>query len=729
MAQPAHRPEDRGPPPPGETVELRVHGVGGAGPERLLDVPVTELVAGDESAGFFRPWAPPGTVPLSREGYSWGGLTSASSLRALWVLLTPFALANLAGWMLRHGGEPTDREVRERRLLESAALASLRVFGGLLTASFAIYLTVAAADLVAYQCGARPSCSGGRWWMAPWESALVAGRPARAVALGAMAVVAVVAGTAWLARRSQLAIHQRLPFSGKDDPALRVNLWHPRLWRSPHVAHRLGLAHTAVALAAVGTTLGAAASAGGVAVPGGAAAGWWVLVLSALALIRLEGVGPALHWALLAAAVLQLGVVLGGLWVDEGMVASPGSLPDSWSVATALLPAYPLVALATGVSGWWLWRREHPRRLHLVFIAPGLLLAAAGLVHAFGAGLLIRLADLVGTPVPASRYPLGRPSRQPQIVYPDAVADVAVVTVFALAVTVVVVAVALLAVGRGGDCSELAGRFADRGGLDCGDPEDVSWARGVARAEAMASVTDHAGFALGVVTVVVVAAVALAVALSGDTAGLGLGATAARSAEAASVVIGLIPVVAVWVIARLYRSRPGRRLVGILWDVATFWPRWFHPWAPPPYGERAVPQLADRVAVLTEAGRVVLSAHSQGSVLALATVLAEDVPSDRLRLLTHGSPLQRLYARYFPECFSTELFAQARDRVGGWVNLWRRTDFIGGPLPVLGEADREVIDPPATRPPARGEPRPRPLRHSDYDRTPEYAAALAELSR
>ena len=43
-----------------------------------------------------------------RESYSWGGLTSGKASRALWLLLLPFALANLAGWM--HWRKRGDRE-------------------------------------------------------------------------------------------------------------------------------------------------------------------------------------------------------------------------------------------------------------------------------------------------------------------------------------------------------------------------------------------------------------------------------------------------------------------------------------------------------------------------------------------------------------------------------------------------------------------------------------------
>src|SRR5690606_40978252 len=100
----------------------------------------------------------------------------------------------------------------------------------------------------------------------------------------------------------------------------------------------------------------------------------------------------------------------------------------------------------------------------------------------------------------------------------------------------------------------------------------------------------------------------------------------------ASLVLGILPVVAVVMIARLYRSRAIRRVVGILWDVATFWPRFFHPWSPPSYGEKAVPQLGERLATLSAGGGIVISAHSQGSVLAVATLC--------LRSEEHTSELQ-----------------------------------------------------------------------------------------
>lgn len=730
MAQ-SHRPRQEGPPAPGEVVELRVHGVGGATPEELLDVPLTELVAGDEGAGFFRPWLTREPSGHSLEGYSWGGLTSAARARALWVLLTPFALANLAGWMLRHGGEPTDTEPRSRDAVETTVVALVRLFGVMLTVAVAAYLSVAGMDLLAYQCGAHPTCAGGRWWLSPWESGLVAGSPGRAIAVGALVPLLSVAGLAWLTRRSQLAIHDddRVGFDDTGDPAFTVNLNHGALWASPHVAHRLGLTHTAAALAATG--VGAATildRAGDATADPLVVSGWAILALSLAAVIRLDGVGPRFHigLAILAAVHALAGVAI--LW-SASVPAAGGPLPGAQVVAGALLPAYPAVALAVGLGAWVLWRRDRQGKLRVALVAPALLLIGSGIINAFGSGLLIRLADLLGSPVAASDHPLDTAVTQPPIVYADAVADAAVVTVFALLVLALAAVIEWIRAGDGPCCQKLAEDYADRGGLDCRDSGDIRWAQRVGRAQAQASLTDRAAAVVATTTVVVAAASGLAVLLSDDPAGMGLGSWTDRLAGPASVVLGIIPLVAVWGISRLYRSRAVRRVVGIVWDVATFWPRWFHPWSPPSYGERAVPQLGHRLAALTATGNVVLSAHSQGSVLAVATLLrCETTVRERTALLTHGSPLTRLYASFFPECFSKGTYTGLARDVSGWVNLWRPTDFIGGKIGAEGVEDEELFDPPSTRATSPGERRPVPARHSDYDRDDDYRRVVANLA-
>ena len=729
-----HRPATPEGAEPGEMVELRVHGVGGATPEELLDVPLTRRVAGDPAAGFFRPWRDEERTPTS-EGYSWGGLTSASRLRALWVLLTPFALVNLAGWMIRHGGEASDHARRSRDALESVAAGLVRLFGVVVTVGVAGYVSTGAIDLIASQCGTRPTCASGRWWLSVFDNRLVDGRPGAALAVGAVAAAVVIGGVAWIARRSQQAIHPGTEgvgfgFDGRDDPAFELNLSTRSLWTSPHVAHRLGLTHLAAGMTAVAISLAHVTARLGLSdADAVAAAGWVVLGAVVLAALRIDGVPAVVHTGLAIAAGVLLAAALAAAWGSEiDSVASPGPVPGGRVVTEVVVAVVPAAALVAGLAIVALWRRQRTTPLRVAGVAPALLLAGSGMVDAFGSGMLIRLADLLGTPVVESDYPPDQPLTDPPIVYGDLVGDVAVITVVAVAALVVAGLAVWLRAGDGPDCETLAERFADRGGLDCADHGDRMWAREVGRAEAMASITDRAPAVVGWVTGVLVVAVAAAVWTGDDGAGLRLGPWADRLAGPASVVLGLVPLFAVVGIARLYRSRAVRRVVGVLWDVATFWPRWFHPWSPPAYGERAVPQLGDRLTVLTSEGRVVVSAHSQGSVVAFAALMsAGERVTARTALLTHGSPLARLYARYFPEYAASSAFGDLADQVRGWVNLWRVTDYIGGVVAAPGVDDVAVVDPPSTRPPALGEARPVALRHGDFEHTPEYEAALGRL--
>lgn len=724
------RPEQRGSPIPDQIVELRVHGVGGATPEELLDVPHTTQVAGDPAAGFFRPWSPGGRTP-ALEGYSWGGLTSASRLRALWVLLMPFALVNLAGWMIRHAG---DESGRPRTRLEAATVALFRLFGLVLTVAVVAYVTVATVDLIAYQCAYGTTCAAGRWWLSPFDNRLVDGRLGRLLVVGGLVPLGLSLLLGWLARRSQLVIHPGLAddgFAGTDDPALTVGMTERVLWTSPHVAHRLALVHTSAAVATVGVTIATVGRMSGVLdswLP--SIVGSIVLGLAGILVLRLEGVPPGLHGGLLGVAAAQALTTVGVLWWSRSVAADlPQTAPGVLRIPGLLVPVYLMASLVIGLAVWALWRGERRGRLRVAMVAPTLLLAAAGIVNAFGAGMLIRVADLLGSPVIAAEA-VDAVTTQPKIVYPDIIGDTAVVTVFAMIVTVVVAAVVVwrrLRTGPG--CSELADRYSRRGGLDCGDPADAAWAAAVSRAEAVAALTDRAGIVLGLVTAVVVIVTGLWVVVVSDDSGFGLGSVAEPLAGPASAVLGLLPLGAVYAISSLYRSRAVRRTVGILWDVATFWPRWFHPWSPPAYGERAVIQLEDRLSVLTETGTVVVSAHSQGSVLAVATLaLADEETASATSLLTHGSPLTRLYAHYFPDYFNPALFGTVKAQIAGWINLWRATDYIGGKIDAAPVEEVMVFDPPSSQAPARGEPRPRPARHSDFDRTEEYDAAIERLT-
>src|SRR5579859_2749322 len=86
------------PPDSSGITELRVHGVGGTPPDAVLGDLAPEQAAGDAIAGFYRTddhQATAGTTPGADadrhvEVYSWGGLTSRSSSRVLWLVLLPF---------------------------------------------------------------------------------------------------------------------------------------------------------------------------------------------------------------------------------------------------------------------------------------------------------------------------------------------------------------------------------------------------------------------------------------------------------------------------------------------------------------------------------------------------------------------------------------------------------------------------------------------------------------
>ena len=190
---------------------------------------------------------------------------------------------------------------------------------------------------------------------------------------------------------------------------------------------------------------------------------------------------------------------------------------------------------------------------------------------------------------------------------------------------------------------------------------------------------------------------------------------------------------------RAYKSVATRRTVGVLWDIGTFWPRAAHPFAPPCYAERAVPDLDWRIRTWLAADpqrRLVLSAHSQGTVLAAAAVWQLD-PQTRARvaLLTYGCPLRRLYGRFFPNFMGvTDLERLHRD-APRWRNLFRVSDPIGGPVRVPVPAGGRPVDaPPLVDPLAYDRdathPLPVPVQgHFNYRDDPRFIPERDDLLR
>ncbi len=191
-----------------------------------------------------------------------------------------------------------------------------------------------------------------------------------------------------------------------------------------------------------------------------------------------------------------------------------------------------------------------------------------------------------------------------------------------------------------------------------------------------------------------------------------------------------------WFLLRGSKERDARKGVGLLWDVVNFWPRFYHPWAPPAYAHRAAEDLVARIETLVDSSpksgkahklKVVVSAHSQGATVvfpALATlaVVRPDL-RDNVRLLTYGCMLETLYERITPAFFGPAgIRGMDRRLEHRWIHLYRRTDWLGQPICTLGDRNIEV---PSYEEVTEDEA----LSHENYQYSDRYQVALIELAK
>ncbi|WNG82394.1 hypothetical protein C6A86_001410 [Mycobacterium sp. ITM-2016-00316] len=145
-----------------------------------------------------------------------------------------------------------------------------------------------------------------------------------------------------------------------------------------------------------------------------------------------------------------------------------------------------------------------------------------------------------------------------------------------------------------------------------------------------------------------------------------------------------------------------RKTVEGIADIACFWPITLQPLGARTYRTHAIDGIAD---ALKQAGKAptVLVGHSQGSVLApwtltsdqtTAVVKAQWPDPDDLVLVTCGSPLESLYATFFPHSFNRTWFADVNAKVKAWQNFWRDTDPIASALPYESIDSTPIPDPP-----------------------------------
>ncbi|MEV7811804.1 hypothetical protein AB0P05_13785 [Streptomyces flaveolus] len=429
---------------------------------------------------------------------------------------------------------------------------------------------------------------------------------------------------------------------------------------------------------------------------------------------------------LAALALLLLGLVYAG-WSRPGW-RSTGRLPGDLSFGALMLAQGLLVVFLAAVAGYLHRRRPDPRAGMRGLGGPAVALLACALGGVISGGVAQRVADwLDGTRALLTGPPV-------------------LLTWQASVIPALLAVLLLLAAGLALHTARLARAERDRVRREHpGEPEDPSRTRAIAHARAMATLTDRVPLVVAVLTAttLVLGSVALTGALATRKTPDGaahrthhlLQAVAETSQALGSWLVGLGFLLFVTWGRRAYKDASARRTIGILWDVGTFWPRAAHPFAPPCYAERAVPDLTWRMATWTRrtGGRLVLSGHSQGSVLAAAAAW-QLPPSVRARvaLLTYGSPLERLYGRWFPAHFGPPALAALHHDIDCWRNLYRRTDPIGGPVRVPDDTAPDVDHEPLRDPLVYGRtpdhPLPAPiLGHSDYQSDPAFTRERARL--
>lgn len=636
---PQPRPSSLPSPPTTVVNEVRIHGVGGSpGPKLLgfddpVDAPVDVAHSRDHITIRSRPDPPFGMV----EGFDWGDLTSGARVQALWVFLLPFTLLNVAGWAY------TSVDTWLGTFWRGATRVLMVVAGWLLTAIWMFWLADLLVGYCAYQWA--PQAIGTRTHVVPlWHLAIheqemrysMIGVSA-AVLAGVIVAVGIVAGRSRQAVSEPRVGAEAVPFAENDGPIGRT---HPGkdngdgpidrdfFAKRPSIFASLP-AHVIVAVAATA-----------------------IAVVHACLAIAKRGDRPAVAP------------------IDRTMVVVTG--------ANSVL----IVLLA--LCSWWLpWAFSHRTARarstrHPNGTATAAVVLATAVTNAFFSGVVLLVVKYLGK-------------------HPKGVGTLTTGRDLAPLDTYLAVAGAWAVIGGGMWLFRRS--FTRMGRLSTGrDAVRADWTKRTEKARASAAVAHKADLLL----------VALAAAFVFVEAGFALrridvlpgnrlwqfwrwavDAPDAKGAAYSAVAWGL-PIAVGFVLVRVRKAATDNRLsrfIGQAWDVLSFWPRRHHPFAVRAYSHTAVPALQAQLTRLTSDGAsLVISAHSQGTVLAVSALATiDDKTRSRIALVTYGSHVPGLYRRAFPEYFNPTLVAEVGAGLGGtpnpqWDNFYRLTDPIGTPM-------------------------------------------------
>jgi hypothetical protein len=807
--------------------ELRVHGVSGSDGPTMLEHPQAVQVAGDTVTGFYRRWSPDGpgqpSVPWKLEAYSWGGLTEAPLASASWLLLAPFMMYNVAYFMLPPTVASADRAVKDqpfphlsRDRGQGIAQVLLRLLALAATVQFVSSAASVLLSTVAWQAAGNPGLLLPSWmgwyggWTAGWRVAL------------ALAAVAVVVALLWLVSARTASKYEARVSAARPSLNAAWPLTQPGFWRGKRLVDRQRRLHTAAACASLALIA---------ALPAGhPPAARWVAVALSAAVLAAAAISVALPladrheitlvhggrppggradgwcWGVLAAALAALvTAALAGGFADRRSGRQTGALPGLTGFLAVLLALQAALLVVLAVSVVVLARRARvASRSPAASPGPaadvppylgGNLAALVALLGLVLGGLLtavinIGVTRLLGAPVPSGfRFDIPAPDALavPWPIYAFAAAPVGLL--------LGAVAAALPLWFRYRDRCNQFGQRAGKARSDVavaytgltagtpsrnGDDREYGGNRGaIAKAWAIGLVADDAGLAaalaVGGSLALTLAAELFAAVDAGPAGHPALLAGWLRGLASLVSLVGIL--VAGWLVGLLrqaYSDPAKRKSIGAVWDVGTFWPRAVHPLAPPCYAERAVPEVVDRIRLLTghittkpddvayldalagqpdlehtrrltvPPGPLLLTGYSQGAVIAPAVIaqLPEGVLPD-VALLTLACPARRLYGRAFPAYLGppqlTELARlldakapgeslAAGQPAGRWKNLRRRSDYIGSwvfaepparltDADLYGNIDQPCWDPVILVPDAN--PTPPPIhRHSQWWQDP-----------
>lgn len=641
--------------------EIRVHGVSGTPPSDLLYTEPVTYDQGWDLAKIYEPVRDDWDV----KAFHWGSLTSKSSLSAFWILLAPFAMANVAGWMT-----------------ESPNVWSriwIRVAGLSLTGIFFVQMANMSLDI--------PYSTGVSSTAAAW--------------IYAITCVVVVFGLGWMSTQSSfkpLTFRERMRhlFSprvaamnplGKEpdwsDPAGRLGVEGTHLWGVHSILHRLRRLHLVFGMAMLSVVAARAFGDRGLE----AAA----LILAGLMMVTLALTTGATAQSRLVLGITAVAPIVGIAVLAWSIVGSSPSELGGPNLQVSDDLTYE-IALVLGISAALALFGEIAKGGLRKGWAPLGLLAMATLM---GGTLGLTGAMLVETYLSEATTTTHT--------FDGSATFVTVGMAGLVAVVSTAFAVATFFPKTGHDQSRIR--------------------RGVLRARGVLIVAGVYGAVVG--------ATAAALSCLGPAEGcaqtdITMPAWVNEDPENMAVLFGLpfdpasllgwakilmvaVPAVLIVrsIVGGLLNGQDSRRKVGILWDLGSFWPRWFHPLGPPAYGPYAVTRLQT---VISEETPDVLAAHSQGSLISAVALRLADEDARPGLFITYGSQLGDLYPSLFPSLGLDSLSGAVSDQVDGkWLNLWRPSDAIGGQVvPLLGSRNWEVKT-------GKG--------HSWYELTPEFCAA------